>query len=121
MVTEPDAQRLGVFHGGFPEAEAFPDLGALVFDDPPLPTVPGPDGWVHADLAGEEFDNDGRDLIGALMHLLEIARQRIISQNRERRNLHQGHGFTFVELVTSEPRPETLRFSTISEQLTSKE
>src|SRR5262249_30292721 len=56
----------GVFHGGFPETKALADLGALVLDGPPLPAVPGPFGWGHADLAGEEVHNDGRDLLGAL-------------------------------------------------------
>jgi hypothetical protein len=61
VIAEPGAQRLGVFHGGFPEANSLPDLGSLVLKGPPLPAVPGPFGWLHADLAGEEFHNDGRD------------------------------------------------------------
>jgi hypothetical protein len=65
VIAEPGAQRLGVFHSGFPEAEALPDLSALVLDGPPLPAIPGPFGWVHADLAGKAVDNDVRDLLGA--------------------------------------------------------
>src|SRR4051812_34521701 len=58
VIAKPAAQRLGVFHGGFPEAEPLPDLSPLILDGPALPTVLRPHSRLDPDLAGEERHHD---------------------------------------------------------------